>query len=352
MERQYYLDLAAQGLRMPVGADLVLREKADAADILLDGVRLGQVIEEAARQYRTPLAFPLMDLSIEKAAIAAILGIPEKDAATFHLNEAPGEDVFEKVAEATKGPRIPRMQATQEAVAYIAEKADLLPIGMSIGPFSLMTKLLADPITPIYLSGMGLTAEEEPEIGMVEAALKLAETVIDWSLRGQAEAGAKAVFICEPAANVAYFSPKQLDGGSDIYERYVMQPNLRMKAMLDELAVDLIFHNCGELTNGMVEQFARLRPVVISLGSSRNLWEDAALVPNDIVLYGNLPSKQFYSDDLVSVERAKQLGNELLAKMKATGHPFILGSECDVLSVPGAESKIKSKVEAFLSCHL
>jgi hypothetical protein len=35
-------------------------------------------------------------------------------------------------------------------------------------------------------------------------------------------------------------------------------------------------------------------------------------------------------------------------KMRDTGHPFILGSECDVLSVPGSEREILAKVEAFM----
>jgi len=36
--------------------------------------------------------------------------------------------------------------------------------------------------------------------------------------------------------------------------------------------------------------------------------------------------------------------------MKEVNHPFILGSECDVLFVKGAENKIISKVNAFMGC--
>jgi hypothetical protein len=34
--------------------------------------------------------------------------------------------------------------------------------------------------------------------------------------------------------------------------------------------------------------------------------------------------------------------------MRESGHPFILGSECDILSVPGSEQTIQAKVAAFL----
>jgi hypothetical protein len=86
---------------------------------------------------------------------------------------------------------------------------------------------------------------------------------------------------------------------------------------------------------------------MLSLGSSRRLWEDAALVPKQTVLFGNLPSKRFYADDLTCAMVRQQAG-ELCERMKAAHHPFILGSECDVLSVPGREEAIQSKVEAML----
>ncbi len=78
------------------------------------------------------------------------------------------------------------------------------------------------------------------------------------------------------------------------------------------------------------------------------LWEDAALLPKDIVLYGNLPTKRFDSDELMSVGQVGRLADELAVRMRRSGHPFILGSECDVLSVPGRERSVMAKVEEFL----
>jgi len=101
----------------------------------------------------------------------------------------------------------------------------------------------------------------------------------------------------------------------------------------------------------MVKEFAeRLRPVILSLGSSRRLWEDAAFVPDDVVLFGNLPTKSFYSDAAMPLERVETLTLDLITRMKAVGHPFILGSECDVLHVPDAAATIRRKVDAMLSC--
>jgi hypothetical protein len=127
-----------------------------------------------------------------------------------------------------------------------------------------------------------------------------------------------------------------------------MRCNLALREQLRSRGVDLIFHDCGELLDGMVQRFATLDPAIMSLGSSRLLWEDAKLVPKSTVLYGNLPTKHFYSDALVSVEKVRQLSRDLIRQMGELGHPFILGSECDILSVPGSEQIIKDKVEAFL----
>jgi hypothetical protein len=126
---------------------------------------------------------------------------------------------------------------------------------------------------------------------------------------------------------------------------------MRIKSALEDLGLDLFFHCCGELTEQMVRGYASLDPAILSLGSSRVLWEDAALVPQATVLYGNLPTRRFYSDEL-SEDDVVALARETVARMRAVGHPHILGSECDVLSVPGREVVIRSKVRAFLECSL
>ena len=43
------------------------------------------------------------------------------------------------------------------------------------------------------------------------------------------------------------------------------------------------------------------------------------------------------------------LTRDLITRMRAAGHPHILGSECDVLHVPEAAAAIRGKVEIMLS---
>jgi uroporphyrinogen-III decarboxylase len=350
MERAFYQKLAQNHLCMPIGADLVLHAEPDPAAVVRDGAALGRVVEKAARRFGTPLAMPLMDLQLEKATMLRGLNLPEGEIATFHFDPAPTNEQMETLRRTIAGPQTPRLLAQVEAVAWVAQHApDLVPCGMTIGPFSLMTKLLKDPITPVYLAGAGMTAAEEPAVAGVERGLELALLVIERSLRAQNEAGAKAIFIAEPAANKVYISPTQIESGSDVFERLVMNSLRRYKAILDEYHADLLFHCCGELTDGMIRDFCTLDPALLSLGSSRPLWEVAALVPERTVLFGNLPSKRFFSDSALPVTEVEAQARELARRMSALGRPFILGTECDVLSVPGCEQIIMRKVDAFMA---
>jgi uroporphyrinogen-III decarboxylase len=346
-----YLDLARRGLRMPIGTDLVLHEYPDPEGAKYDAARLGAVVEAAARRFATPLAFPLMDLTLEKADLLQFVGVPEREVGQFHFKEPPPEELLAAVRRSATRPFSMRIQANQGAVRYIAERTELLPVGMLIGPFSLMTKLVADPIVPVAMAGADVTAEEDEEVRLVERCLDLALATVWRSAKAQIEAGAKAIIVCEPAANTVYLSPRQLRGGSDIFERFVLNPNRQLRVLLSRHDVDLIFHDCGELLTDMVRQFAvELRPAVMSLGSSRKLWEDAAVVPRDVVLFGNLPTKTFYSDATMPLEEVRRRTAELAGHMQACGHPHILGSECDVLHVSEAADTIRRKVAEMLKC--
>jgi hypothetical protein len=348
--RNLYLDLAARGLGMPIGADLVLHEEPKPEKARNNGAALGRVIERTALHWNTPLAIPLMDLRLEKIDLLAPAGVSAAEAEKFHftapLDEATLATLFGEQTAPCAGS-----VARDAALAYIASKQDMVPVGMAIGPFSLTTRLLSDPITAAAMAGSGIEPQDSSEVQLLWQCLRVAEAAVHRAVRSQIAHGARAIMICEPAACTAFLSPRQLKAGSDLFERLVMQPNLRLKAVLDENGCDLIFHDCGELIDPMVEAFAhRLHPVMLSLGGSRKLWDDARLVPHDVVLYGNLPTKSFYSDGAMPVGEVVRRTEELLANMKACGHPHILGSECDVLFVPEARDTILSKVDAMMAC--
>jgi hypothetical protein len=278
--REQLIELARQGHRAVLGTDLVLHEQSDPYSVRLDGERLGQVIAQAAQQNGTPMAVPHMDLTREKQDLLQVLEITD-DPDRFHFKEPPSKEVLRRMENNFDAPFAPRSLTHTASVGHIARRySNLIPIGMVIGPFSLMTKLMKDPITPLAMAGVGLTADDDRDILMAERCLELAQMEVLRAVQAQLRVGARAMLICEPSANIAYLSPRQIEEGADIFERFVIKPNLLVTRLLNPFQAELLFHDCGELTATMIREFAeRLNPAMLSLGSSRRLWEDAALVP-------------------------------------------------------------------------
>lgn len=252
MNRQYFLDLAAREPRFPIGTDLALHEERDPHAVRNNGAALASVVESAARRWGASLAIPLMDLRLEKIDLLAMAGVAEAEAETYHFTAPLDEAALAKLCGEQTEAVCAGSRARDEALAIISQNEELLPVGMAIGPFSLTTRLLADPITAAAMAGSGVKAEESAEVRLLWQCLRVAEAAVLRSVRSQIQHGAKAIMICEPAACTAYISPRQIKAGSKLFEHLVMEPNLRLKAAMEEAGCDLIFHDCGELVDAMV----------------------------------------------------------------------------------------------------
>jgi hypothetical protein len=330
------LNLAQRSTRFPIATDLALHEEPDPEGVRVDPEKLGRLLERNARRYGLPFAIPLMDLRLDKAALLAPFGLDEKAADVFQFDAIPAE------ARPASAPT----DARAGAIAYLCRHTDLLPVGLTIGPFSLATKLMRDPISAIALAGEG--QRDDPQVHLWEWCLARSLEVVLLSQAWQVRAGAHTIIVCEPAANIVYLSPRQIKRGATIFTDYVLKPLRQIKQVLTDLGAALFLHDCGELTQAMVRAFVEdIHPAVLSLGSSRKLWEDASVVPGDVVLYGNLPSKLFYSDEVMPDSEVSRRADELIESMRGTGHPFILGSECDVLHVPESADRIRHKTNLW-----
>ena len=167
MDRQFYLDLAARGLRMPVGTDLVMNEESEPEKVRNNGAALGRVVVRSARRWGTPLAIPLMDLRLEKMDLLALAGIAVTDAERFHFTALLDESKLATLCADQTVALCAGSVARDEALAYVATQQDLIPVGMAIGPFSLTTRLLADPITATALAGSGVQPEDSDEVKLL-----------------------------------------------------------------------------------------------------------------------------------------------------------------------------------------
>ncbi|MCH7226587.1 uroporphyrinogen decarboxylase family protein [Haloferula sp. A504] len=347
MDRSFYLDLARRSdVRLPITADLLLHEKEDPQACRFSGECLGKVIVETAERFRMPLAFPLMDLRTEKEWLLTRIGVAPDDIDAFHFPDEIKAGDTTRLEAISEAEPTARMEASLGALRHVRDHSEAVPVGMAIGPFSLMTKLVNDPITAAYQ--VGLDPEDE-DAEQVMHVLEIGTRAIHRWIELQIDAGARAICLCEPACNVVYLSPRQLEQQPELLDTLVLDFNRRLKALMDENDVDLIFHDCGELNEPILRGIDTLDPAILSLGSPCHLPEVAPWISQRTVIMGNLPSKKFYSDTEITVDQITESGGALLREMEATGHPFILGTECDVLCVPGCEHTILKKVEALVA---
>ncbi|PIS29468.1 MAG: hypothetical protein COT43_03710 [Candidatus Marinimicrobia bacterium CG08_land_8_20_14_0_20_45_22] len=346
MDRTYYLELAAKGLRMPIGADLLLNEQSDPESCRLNGDCLGGVIVETAKRFHTPLAFSLMDLQVEKEWLLKGLGVDQEDIDSYHFDLDRGIPEQEQMPKILSTENTPRMNAFLESIRFVAQNSNLVPVGMCIGPFSMMTKLFSDPITEVYQ--VNVDREDKDSIEVLSALEISTQVIIRW-IALQVDAGAKAICVCEPAYNTVYISPNQIKRNPEILDTLVLNYHRLIKRFLEERGIDLIFHDCGELNEAIIASLNILDPAILSLGSSCDLPSIAHLVNRQTVLFGNLPSKKFYSDEEITEQQVREYVAVLTSQMEKTGHLFIVGSECDVLSVPGCERTIMKKAMAIVN---
>ncbi len=152
---------------MPIGADLVLHEGPDPEQARNDGASLGRVIEKTARRWATPLAIPLMDLRLEKTDLVACAGVPASDAEKHHFTSPLNESTIAALCAGKSAPLCRGSIARDRALSYIASLPDLVPVGMAIGPFSLVSRLMPDPITAAAMAGSGVAPEDSDEVRLL-----------------------------------------------------------------------------------------------------------------------------------------------------------------------------------------
>ena len=156
-----------------MATDLVLNEDPDPEATRADGIGWARSWNDPRAVPGSSLALPLMDLRLDKADMLSPLGIGEDEADRFHFT-APLDQSTREAIQRNRPPTVPGV-SRDGALRYIASATDLLPVGMAIGPFSLATKLMADPITAVALLGSEVSPEADPQVKLLCDCLEAAE---------------------------------------------------------------------------------------------------------------------------------------------------------------------------------
>jgi hypothetical protein len=70
-------------------------------------------------------------LSLEKAVLLELLGVPTADIPLYHFPADPGPETLARVEDGLRKPLHRMLQAHIDSVGYIAQHTDLVPIGMN-----------------------------------------------------------------------------------------------------------------------------------------------------------------------------------------------------------------------------
>lgn len=271
-----------------------------------------------------PLAvMGFMDLSVEAECFGAQIKVSDNEVPTVigQLIEDQEDALALKVPKIGSG----RTQLYIDAIKKTkAEIKDVPVLAGCIGPFSLAGRLMD-------VSEAMINCYEEPE--MVHIVLeKVTDFIINYILAYK-KVGADGILIAEPLAGV--LSPALATEFSSTYVKQIVD------ATQDEQFI-VIYHNCGNNTLKMVEDFKMIGAKAYHFGNAINILKMLEAMPVDCLIMGNIDPVEIICNSEPAV--IKEVTVKLLEEC-AKYNNFIISSGCDIPPL-APWSNIKAFMEA------
>jgi len=249
--------------------------------------------------------FPMMDLTVEIEALGAETSFPENanpSVAKPLIKNREDLEILKGNWQGISG----RMKVFIEVMEKIAKKYSIIKGGYVIGPFTMAGELMG-------ANDIAMQAMLNPEL--VSELVDFSLEVISEYANALFNAGADAIAVLEPLAVI--LSPKK-------YKEFSLYPFKKLVSNLNNKP--LILHICGN-TNHLIKSMLDSGAVGLSLDSVINFEELKKIIPQEIILMGNLnPVKIFLQSTPDQVAEATK---SLKESMKDTKN-FILSSGCDL----------------------
>ncbi len=177
------------------------------------------------------------------------------------------------------------------------------------GPFSLAGRLL-------NVNDIMMDCYEDPEL--VHLVLKKASLFILKYIKALKNAGADGVIMAEPLAGV--LSPALAREFSTEYVRQIVDEVQDEKFLV-------IFHNCGNNVNFMVQELIDTGCMAFHFGEHANLKDLLDRLPGDRLVFGNISSANVFKNG--TLENMNLMVRRLLAECGGYKN-FVPSSSCDV----------------------
>ena len=273
-------------------------------DIILYPERQFEALWALIERFNPPVAFPLMDLTVEASGLGLHVEYPEDDVAFVRKHPLRLGDDLSGLQEIDLLDA-PRVKNYLQVIEKVASRFSGIPGGFVIGPLSLAGLLMG-------VENLALAFLDDPDF--VKSLLDILSEKLAALAAEQEKAGAQVVAVLEPTAMI--ISPEQF--------RNFVKP--AVGRIFERLAGMSLLHICG-FASHLVDSMALTGAHGLSLDFQVDLSLAEDLVPPDVVLWGNLdPVGVFLKGTPESVYNEVQA---LLEKMKGYDN-FIPSSGCDL----------------------
>lgn len=254
--------------------------------------------------YHPDAMITMMDLSVEAEAIGISVIKPEDE--SYTVNEHPIQ-TFEQLQKliVPNPQKDGRMPYWINVVKKMKIEFECPSMAYLIGPYTLAGLLTG--ATNVVKNVM-----KKPDF--LQALLEYSSRVISAYGKALIEAGADAIIMLEPTATV--LSPRQFNTFSG---RYVSK-------IIDDWEVPTILHICGD-TKNIIPEMVKTGCVGISVDSMINMTETINVIPDNILLIGNIDPVKILA--YASPEELTVEVNQLLKAMSGREN-FVLSSGCDL----------------------
>jgi len=276
-------------------------------EMVTDPVKQCAAEEALHAQFQTLFVMSAMDLSVEAEAFGATIQMADWEVPTVIGRHVTDVDGIESLAVPQVGAK--RTHVYLDTVRRLRSTiSDALVLGGMIGPFSLAGRLYG--VSEALAETMG-------EPAMMHTLLEKATAFLTDYARAFKESGAHGVIIAEPTAGL--MSPGSVQKFCTPYIRQIA-------SAVNDQNFQVILHNCGarighlqaKLDTGVrIFHFGKPMDIVAALG----------LVPDDVVLCGNLDPSEVFVNGTVAEVRLK---TRTLLDATAQYKNFVISSGCDV----------------------
>ncbi len=260
-----------------------------------------------AERYNTGASLSIMDLSVEAEAFGAKVRFSDSDVPTVE------KGIIEDIADA-KSITVPEIGASRtqtciDAIKLAKQTVTDKPVLCSvIGPYSLAGRLFD-------MTELMIECFDSPDC--VEILLSKASEFITRYIKAFKDAGADGVIMAEPAAGL--LSPA-------LAEEFSMPFVKRIFKEINSDDFIIGYHNCGNAANDMLGMIAELGADIIHLGNAISMEKALEVLPEDIIVMGNVNPVLFRTGTPDEIKAAVQ---NVFDECSAYDN-FMISTGCDV----------------------